>query len=829
MFSFKKPKRNVRVRRVSNSSEDDEGKEIGSAVVRRETSKIVGLSFDGEEDEGEVFQVKKSSTSRRLIKQKKRKDKLEVGEPLKVHSPPKLNSLDSEFNIKLYDNTPKKKEIQEYQEEKLEEKDKSWTLTGREAEALHYEEEDLDEHQSDNNNDDDTIKKILQKGAIPDAAAIHAARKAREAARLRGETSNNVNEKSGEFIPLNDGRKGCSGNSRLVRDDDNDDDGENERVAFNGLHSQSKQRDIDRKKLQYEYEEEDGQDDIDHWEEQQIRKVVKNNSVSIIAPMCREMDLDVPEIVKESSLLDIAREKIVQKPLQSYNLDGIRSRIRDRLKSIQEVQRRHTLDMDKAVDNLIESQSEITRIEKKTPELAERHRFFQELRGYVSDLVECFNEKLINIKYLEEKMNKSKLDILTKIMERRRQDVRDQMIELSQKKSSVITADHTENTEEAQRVRRAAEREGRRRRRREQRNKQISMSSLSLSKNHDEGLSSDDELSSIDAANISKVGKEVENQARTILSDVIDEFSTINGISNRLNSWKVEDYDSYNDAYVSMCLPKIFSPLVRLQLLFWNPLTEHTNIETMEWYKALAVYSYRYGENIDALKKDPDKRLIPSLVEKVLIPKTTGLIHASYDPTSSSQTSRLVTFINKLYSDYPSIVGDSKQVRKLLTTVKEKIKSSVDNDIYIPMGYSKSLLENNSSGHSLFFQRQFWSCLKLFKNILNWHEILSDSVITDLAISSILNRYLLIALGINPDPIDSLDKCRIIVTAFSSELLKSMKGNQSELKRFAQFLTNLPSLRKGGLGRDSLLDITKLLKIIHFKEEAESFKRSHKL
>ncbi|CAB4067832.1 GCFC [Lepeophtheirus salmonis] len=680
--SFKKPKRNVR------------------------TSKIVGLSFDGEEDEGEVFQVKKSSTSRRLIKQKKRKDKLEVGEPLKVHSPPKLNSLDSEFNIKLYDNTPKKKEIQEYQEEKLEEKDKSWTLTGREAEALHYEEEDLDEHQSDNNNDDDTIKKILQKGAIPDAAAIHAARKAREAARLRGETSNNVNEKSGEFIPLNDGRKGCSGKSRLVRDDDNDDDGENERVAFNGLHSQSKQRDIDRKKLQYEYEEEDGQDDIDHWEEQQIRKVVKNNSVSIIAPMCREMDLDVPEIVKESSLLDIAMgKKIVQKPLQSYNLDGIRSRIRDRLKSIQEVQRRHTLDMDKAVDNLIEK-----------------------LRGYVSDLVECFNEKLINIKYLEEKMNKSKLDILTKIMERRRQDVRDQMIELSSKKSSVITADHTENTEEAQRVRRAAEREGRRRRRREQRNKQISMSSLSLSKNHDEGLSSDDELSSIDAANISKVGKEVENQARTILSDVIDE----------------------------------------LQLLFWNPLTEHTNIETMEWYKALAVYSYRYGENIDALKKDPDKRLIPSLVEKVLIPKTTGLIHASYDPTSSSQTSRLV--------------------RKLLTTVKEKIKSSVDNDIYIPMGYSKSLLENNSSGHSLFFQRQFWSCLKLFKNILNWHEILSDSVITDLAISSILNRYLLIALGINPDPIDSLDKCRIIVTAFSSELLKSMKGNQSELKRFAHFL-----------------------------------------
>lgn len=55
------------------------------------------------------------------------------------------------------------------------------------------------------------------------------------------------------------------------------------------------------------------------------------------------------------------------------------------------------------------------------------------------------------------------------------------------------------------------------------------------------------------------------------MSDVVDDFSTLEGVMSRFDAWKSEDPDSYNDAYVSLCLPKIFSPLVRLQLLFWNP------------------------------------------------------------------------------------------------------------------------------------------------------------------------------------------------------------------------------------------------------------------
>ena len=67
---------------------------------------------------------------------------------------------------------------------------------------------------------------------------------------------------------------------------------------------------------------------------------------------------------------------------------------RSRLTSLNEVHRRHESDLDKVVDDLIGSQSEIETLESRIPDLAERHRFFQDLRGYVTDLVECFNEKV---------------------------------------------------------------------------------------------------------------------------------------------------------------------------------------------------------------------------------------------------------------------------------------------------------------------------------------------------------------------------------------------------------------------------------------------------
>jgi GC-rich sequence DNA-binding factor len=49
------------------------------------------------------------------------------------------------------------------------------------------------------------------------------------------------------------------------------------------------------------------------------------------------------------------------------------------------------------VDDLVESRSEITRLEEEVPRMAGRYRVFQQLRGYFTDLVDCFDEKVTSV------------------------------------------------------------------------------------------------------------------------------------------------------------------------------------------------------------------------------------------------------------------------------------------------------------------------------------------------------------------------------------------------------------------------------------------------
>ena len=343
--------------------------------------------------------------------------------------------------------------------------------------------------------------------------------------------------------------------------------------------------------------------------------------------------------------------------------------------------RRHEQDLDRALDDMVTSRSEIETAEKRIPDLVDRHKFYQDLRGYITDLVDCYDEKLSQIKYLEEKYYKSKADVCVKIMERRREDVRDQMKELSASSKPALQMTQEEIVAEECRQRRAAEREGRRRRRHQARKTPVG------AMRHADGMSSDDELPTTDQANVAKIRQDVENQARQVMSDVVDEFSTIEGVCSRIEEWKRQDPASYSDAFVQLCLPKIVSPLVRLQLLFWNPLTEHSPLKTMPWYRTLALYGLNQSKS--ELAEDPDRKLLSLVIEKVIVVKITNFVKSAYDPLSSVQTLKLTGIIKQLIETYPTVAGDSKQVRELLTACKDKLKFAIDNDVYIPIGYPK--------------------------------------------------------------------------------------------------------------------------------------------
>lgn len=95
---------------------------------------------------------------------------------------------------------------------------------------------------------------------------------------------------------------------------------------------------------------------------------------------------------------------------------------------------------------------------------------------------------------------------------------------------------------------------------------------LSGNCDHQEGTSSDDELSSSDTTDFQKSQGDVLQDHKKIFEDVHDDFCNIQNILLKFQQWREKFPDSYYEAFISLCIPKLLNPLIRVQLIDWNPL-----------------------------------------------------------------------------------------------------------------------------------------------------------------------------------------------------------------------------------------------------------------
>ncbi|EDO38733.1 predicted protein [Nematostella vectensis] len=460
-----------------------------------------------------------------------------------------------------------------------------------------------------------------------------------------------------------------------------------------------------------------------------------------------------------------------------------------RLESLQEVYRVHKLERDKTVTHLETAQESIDNMEGRGGDIERNFAFFQEMRGYVRDLIECLNEKVPVIDALEKSIHGLLRQRAERFVQRRQDDVKDQATEyLEAQMGKKISTGVVEPSKQ----RRAAEREGRRTRRRRQREINPAPSS------YHEGMSTDDEETETDSLIFRKEAEKVISDSRTIFEDVVDEFSCVSAIRARFEEWKQLCGDSYRNAYIGLCLPKLFKPFVRLELLPWNPLeTRAKDLESMQWYTDLLGLGLTSQMDLDP--SDDDVKVIPGIVDKTVIPKVTGLMEHVWDPLSTTQTACAVKLVEKLAVEYPTVQSKNKSTQKLFHAIIMRMRKSVSDDVYVPL-YPKPLLENKTSGALAFFQRQFWSCFKLFSNILLWHGLVAPARLHELAIDGLLNRYLLMGLQHSFLYYDSLDKCKSIVSAVPKAWLDK-ETTPAGLEAFARFLVVLgTSMQRSSAG-----------------------------
>lgn len=348
------------------------------------------LSFDhGEEDEevGEAFKVKKSKESRKLSKQRLKAKKTKGDKPDEESSPPESEGTEQKI-------------LENLREE----------LSNLGGDDVEQEKSDIDEevHTVE-------FRTLLNDGIksqgldgksrsfhIPDAAAIHAARKTREMARQLG-------GEPGDYVPLDDttrysGRFETSEKSRLVREDDNDNsDEERDGPLGFGTRKLNTHPALQRR-LEVEQAlatESDGEensaeedDALRRFEEEQIRKGVsipqaqqEEDSVynMYIQQQLQENEAEVP-------VPGFHQPKYPPVSLNTVTMDMVWEKMNNRIVSLQEVHRSRRLEKEKISSQLETCDTSIVSLGIQMGDAERRFGFFQEMRGYVRDLIECLNE-----------------------------------------------------------------------------------------------------------------------------------------------------------------------------------------------------------------------------------------------------------------------------------------------------------------------------------------------------------------------------------------------------------------------------------------------------
>jgi GC-rich sequence DNA-binding factor len=217
--------------------------------------------------------------------------------------------------------------------------------------------------------------------------------------------------------------------------------------------------------------DEDSDVEMKEWENQQIRKGVtgaqllsaqQESSLShyMMQPFANSFadsnNANEPPPLTTSQLLEqaysqtsleVAKHIRKEKKKETTKSSGIKTpqeilkSLNEKLRSSREQNHKNFLGIERISEELKAVKIDLEESEQNGPVAAAKYRFYQEIKIYLEDLIECLNEKLPVISALEEKSMTVMGKYSKKLIERRRQDVRDQAKELTDtsKKVSHLT------------------------------------------------------------------------------------------------------------------------------------------------------------------------------------------------------------------------------------------------------------------------------------------------------------------------------------------------------------------------------------------------------
>jgi GC-rich sequence DNA-binding factor len=471
---------------------------------------------------------------------------------------------------------------------------------------------------------------------------------------------------------------------------------------------------------------------------------------------------DIIELDQEEHTIDLSKLN----SLPQISFLSIKESLKKNLTLLEETHRSHLNEHNMTLENLQANKNELDKLINQRPHLDEQYLFYQDMKAYIRDFSDCYDEKLADIEKTESKLMgllKSRAD---NCINKRQQEVRDLNLEATQSLQQQQQA--SKKPFDPAHQKRIAERR-----------------------------SNPHQAAEEDSNEATQAIAELNSQLE---AEISEDFIKYDLIKARFAKWKSLSTQSYSNAYISLSLPKLFSPLVRRDLLDWNPLISGSkSLDSFKWFSDLITFnSDDYSD---------DYLLIPHLVEKTILVKLIALAQNFYDPMCEKQSHRFSQLVTQLVLDYPTLNHQSGNTKRLLEMIVARLRKTIDQEIYIPL-YPRDRIEQRQSECSLFFFRQLNAGCRLFTNVLKWQNLLSEQLIKELALDSILNRYLMIGLQ-NMETALQLEKIEYLIAQMPLKWFKGSDEPMSQLKNMIMFVKRISDALEDSLFKSARADDSK--------------------
>ncbi|KNA19367.1 hypothetical protein SOVF_062230, partial [Spinacia oleracea] len=224
--------------------------------------------------------------------------------------------------------------------------------------------------------------------------------------------------------------------------------------------------------------------------------------------------------------------------------------------------------------------------------------------------------------------------------------------------------------------------------------------------------------------------------AAEVFSDASEEYSELSSVKERFERWKRLYLESYRDAYISLSIPSLFSPYVRLELLKWDPLHEEVDFFDMTWHSLLFDYGVP-EDGSDFSPDDADADLVPGLVEKVALPILRHDIAHCWDFLSSRESKNAVSATTLIINYVPA---SSEPLKELIAAIRTRLADAVAN-IVVPTWSAVAMKAVPNAARVAAYR--FGVAVRLMRNICMWKDILALPVLEKLVLDELLGGKIL--------------------------------------------------------------------------------------